>query len=135
MVDLTLILKLVLVIVFSGLIGYEREHVKKQAGLRTHILVCLSCCIITISSVIYFPQETARIIAGLLTGMGFIGAGAIIAEQQKVIGITTATSLWFVAIIGIIIALGAYEIATISIIVAFLILQLKRLESIKKTKP
>lgn len=127
-------LKLILAVVLSGLIGWERERSHKPAGLRTHMLVCVGSALITIVSVGYFTEDYARIVAGIVTGIGFIGAGTIIAQGTKGIhGLTTAASLWVVAAIGIAVGIGWYLLAIIATILIMLILFLGKLEY-KKTK-
>ena len=122
-------LKLVLAAILGSLLGLEREKSHKPAGLRTHVLVCLGASLITIISINYFSNDHARIIAGAITGMGFIGAGAIIAQGNKgVHGVTTAASLWVVAIIGITVGIGWYTLSAIAAVLAVLILFLGRLK-------
>jgi len=106
--------------VFLGLmIGFERELKHKPAGLRTHVLVCLGATLVTIVSMDYFSADSARIAAGIITGIGFLGAGAIIGSGSNVHGLTTAASLWTMATVGMGIGVGAYSL---SIIVALIIL-------------
>jgi len=127
-------LKLILAVVLSGLIGWERERSHKPAGLRTHMLVCAGSTLITIISVSYFVEDYARIIAGVITGIGFIGAGTIIAQGRKGIhGLTTAATLWVVAAIGICVGVGWYILAVIATVLIMLILFLGKLED-KKVK-
>ncbi len=123
------VLKLVLAAVLGGLIGWERERSHKPAGLRTHMLVCLGSALITIISVGYFIEDYARIVAAVMTGIGFIGAGTIIAQGTKGIhGLTTAASVWVVAIIGVSIGIGWYYLAGVSTVLIVLILFLAKLE-------
>ncbi len=120
---------MILAIVLGGLIGWERETIHKPAGLRTHMLVCMGSALITIVSINYFVEDYARIVAGIVTGIGFIGAGAIIAQGTKGIhGLTTAANLWVVAAIGISIGVGWYLLSVIAAILIMLILFLGRLE-------
>ncbi len=126
-------LKLVLAVALGGLIGWERERIHKPAGLRTHMLVCLGATLITLVSVGYFVEDYARIVSGIVTGIGFIGAGAIIAQGTKGIhGLTTAANLWVVAAIGISIGVGWYFLSVIAAILIMLILTLGKLKG--KTK-
>ena len=123
------IVKLLLAVILSALIGWEREKNHKPAGLRTHILVCVGSTLITIVSVNYFVNDPARIIAGIVTGIGFIGAGAIIAQGTKgVHGLTTAASLWVVAAVGISIGIGWYLLSVIGTVLIMLTLFLGKLE-------
>ncbi len=123
------ILKLVLAVVFGGIIGLERERSHKPAGLRTHMLVCISSALITIISVDYFGNDYARLVAGIVTGIGFIGAGAIIAQgKEGMHGLTTAASLWVAAAIGIGTGIGWYVLSGVTAILTLAILFLGRLE-------
>ncbi|MEM3384950.1 MAG: MgtC/SapB family protein [Nitrososphaeria archaeon] len=118
------VIGLLMSIVFGAVIGLEREITHKPAGLRTHMLVCLGSCIFTIVS-LRFGMDPARVAAGIVTGIGFIGAGTIIAEQGKVVGITTAASLWVTAAIGLTIGIGDYLLSAVSTLLVFLILTSK----------
>ncbi|MEM2180418.1 MAG: MgtC/SapB family protein [Nitrososphaeria archaeon] len=118
------VIGLLMSIVFGAVIGLEREITHKPAGLRTHMLVCLGSCIFTIVS-LRFGMDPARVAAGIVTGIGFIGAGTIIAEQGKVVGITTAASLWVTAAIGLTIGIGEYLLSAVSKLLVFLILTSK----------
>jgi len=115
------ILNLVLAIVFGAIVGFEREKAHKPAGLRTHMLVCFGSCLFTIVSR-EFSTDPARIASGIVAGIGFIGAGAIIAEQDKVVGITTAASLWATAAIGLAVGIGNHLLATTATLLVFLVL-------------
>jgi putative Mg2+ transporter-C (MgtC) family protein len=93
--------RLIISALLGAVIGYERESHQKPAGLRTHILVCLASCLVTIVSITQFPEDPARLLAQIIPGIGFIGAGSIIASGEKVIGITTATGIFVTSAIGI----------------------------------
>jgi putative Mg2+ transporter-C (MgtC) family protein len=103
-------LSLLLAVVFGAIVGVEREFTHKPAGLRTHMLVSLGSCLFTVVSV-SFDIDPARIAAGIVAGIGFIGAGTIWAEKDKVKGITTAASLWATAAIGLTAGIGDYPLA------------------------
>ncbi len=121
---------LVLSSLLGGVIGFERSKVHKPAGLRTHILVSLGSCLFMILSVKFF-DDPARIAAGVVSGIGFIGAGTIIAERRektKVVGITTAASLWVTAAIGMAVGMGEYILAAFTALLTYAILQLKKIE-------
>jgi len=125
------IFKVLIVLLLSSILGIERELRHKAAGIRTHILVALASFIFTHFSLLYFDKvDAARIIANILVGMGFIGAGTIIKESEKVIGVTTAASLWFVASIGILVGLNYVEEAIILSFVGFLVLMSKEIYSL-----
>jgi len=128
MLPVEMIARLLLAVVLGILVGMEREIVHKPAGLRTHALVSLGACLFTVISIDYFDVEPARIAAGIVTGIGFIGAGSIIAEKGHVQGITTAASLWCVAAVGLAVGVGAYVLAVVSSALVFGILWLRKAE-------
>ncbi|GGE34678.1 magnesium transporter MgtC [Agaricicola taiwanensis] len=107
-------------------IGWDRERRERSAGLRTFPLVALACCgfiqateRITIGS----PEATARIMEGLITGMGFIGGGAILRLEDSVRGTATAASLWATGAIGAAVGLGAYDVAVAIAFMTFVTLR------------
>ncbi|MBN2095588.1 MAG: MgtC/SapB family protein [Candidatus Aenigmarchaeota archaeon] len=103
--------RILLAICLGGIIGIERERNHKPAGMRTHMLVAMGSCLFTLSS-ISLGTDPARIAASIVTGIGFIGAGTIIGERSnKIVGITTAASLWTTAGIGMLAGIGEYPIA------------------------
>ena len=128
------ILRLFIAVVLSGLVGTERQLRKEPAGLRTHMLVCLGSTLVTIVSFYGFSMDPAKIAASILTGVGFLGAGTIIARKGKVIGLTTAASLWFIAGLGIVIGIGQYILAIAATIFSLIILNLWRLEKEKRKR-
>lgn len=126
------IIKLILAVILGLLIGFEREKSHKPAGLRTHILVALGSTLITIVS-ISFVADPARITAAIITGIGFLGAGTIIAAGRNVIGLTTAASLWVMAAIGIAVGVGDFVLAIISALIVLFVLVFGKVER-KKIK-
>lgn len=127
-------LRIALAVVLGGAVGLEREFSGRAAGLRTHILVCLGATIIVLASTavprLYGNayQETlridpGRIAAGIVTGIGFLGAGAIIRTGEFVRGLTTAACIWFAAALGIVIGEGFYLLAISSTVVVVLVLR------------
>jgi putative Mg2+ transporter-C (MgtC) family protein len=101
------------------MIGYERETAQKAAGLRTHTLVGVGAAIFSVASIIGFEgPDQSRIAAQIVTGVGFLGAGAIFREGAVVSGLTTAAGLWVVASIGIAAGSGTYWLAAIGTLVA-----------------
>ncbi len=119
--DFVVMMRLILAVLLSGLIGFERQIHHKTAGLRTHILVCLGSCLIMLTSLYLFdiyknqaPLDPARIAAGVVTGIGFLGAGAIITHSSGIKGLTTAASLWVVAGIGLAVGCGFYSASVIT---------------------
>src|SRR3990170_8623337 len=115
------VISLVLAMLFGAIVGVERERTHKPAGLRTHMLVSLGSCLFTIVS-ISFSLDPARIAAGIVAGIGFIGAGTIWGEKDKVKGITTAASLWATSAIGLTTGIGDYPLASVVSILVVIIL-------------
>ncbi|MCX5697481.1 MAG: MgtC/SapB family protein [Candidatus Omnitrophica bacterium] len=127
--DSQIIIRLTLTTILGGLIGLERQLHQRSAGLRTHILVSLGSCLIMLTSLYVFdiyikivPLDPGRIAAGVITGIGFLGAGAIIREKERVIGLTTAASLWVVAGIGLAIGCGFYVAGIFTAVMALVVL-------------
>jgi len=123
-----IILRLVLATVAGGLIGLEREVVHKPAGIRTHMLVSLGSALFALVTIEQLPNEAARIIAGIATGIGFLGAGTIFKAKDEVHGLTTAASVWAV---GLAIGFGYYWIMVVAVILILIILQLNKFEFFK----
>jgi len=113
------ILKLILAIALGGLIGLEREASQKPAGFRTNILVCVGATMMMTLAVLIIQAKggtsdsLVRMAAGVITGIGFIGAGTILHERGTVAGLTTASTLWVVAGLGLVIGSGYYIPAVI----------------------
>lgn len=119
------IVKLLVACFLGGILGLERELTRHPAGLRTHILVSLGSAAVIL--MVFFMMRTldasakfdpGRAIAGIITGMGFIGAGAIMKEGASIHGITTAASLWVAAAVGMLSAVGAYGLAIFTTLLA-----------------
>ena len=125
--DYETLFRLLLALGLGALIGFERELKHRPAGLRTHMLVSLGATIFTVIS-LSFEIEPARVAAGIVAGIGFLGAGNIIAQKGHVRGITSAATLWVVAGIGLSVGVGQYLIAIISAVFVFAVLQLARIE-------
>ncbi len=117
--EFDIILKLVLAAVLGGLVGWEREHDRKPAGLRTNILICIGATMFGLIAIDYFPHsdDVSRMWQNILTGVGFLGAGSVIKDGPTVRGLTTAATIWAVAALGLAIAAGLYFLATVSAIV------------------
>ena len=111
-----MVLRLVLAVALGAVIGFQRERAGKPAGLRTNTLICLGAALFTIVSVSGFSMDPARVAAGIVTGIGFLGAGAIIMRREEgmVIGLTTAATIWAVAAIGLAVGLGMYLVAVVA---------------------
>ena len=114
---------ILLSILFGLLVGIERELSRKAAGLRTNVLICLGAAVFTIISIKLGGTESlTRIAAGVVTGVGFLGAGAIIQDRGGVHGLTTAATIWLVSGIGMACGAGFYLLATITTIIAIIVL-------------
>lgn len=126
------IIRLVAAALLGALVGIQRESTRKPAGLRTHMLVSLATAafVISCSSVGMSSDGLSRVIQGIVTGIGFIGAGSILklGEQHEIRGLTTAASVWMTAAIGITVGLGSLGIAIMVTILALIILALEGLE-------
>lgn len=122
----SVLFRLFLAVLCGGIIGIEREHKRRPAGFRTHILICLGASMTTLTSQFLFYNlnlytDIGRLGAQVVAGIGFIGAGAIIVtKRRQVKGLTTAAGLWTCAIIGLAIGAGYYEAALISTFVILL---------------
>ena len=114
-------LPLLLAIVLAGVLGLERQVTGHPAGLRTHILVCLGATLMMLVTGLLAPSEKARVAAGVITGIGFLGAGTIFSIGNTRTGLTTAAMIWFVAVLGIAVGAGAYLIAVLATVFALLI--------------
>jgi putative Mg2+ transporter-C (MgtC) family protein len=140
-VDLEMVTKLLLASVLGALIGLEREVHGRPAGFRTHLLVSLGSCLFTIISIDVYRiygnfsgvgmvgVDPGRIAAQVVTGIGFLGAGAIIREKASIRGLTTAACLWVAAAIGLSCGVGRYAPAIVVTLLAFVsLLLLKKVE-------
>src|SRR3989338_6289227 len=122
--DTEILIRLILAVVIGGLIGWEREVVHKPAGVRTHMLVSMGSALFALVTLQTLPEETGRIIAGVATGIGFLGAGTIFKAKDSVHGLTTAASIWVVAALGLAIGIGHYFMTLVATILVFLVLNL-----------
>ena len=126
------VIRLILAVVAGALIGLEREKTRHPAGLRTHMLVCIGATLITLTSIEMFPQNPPVITAGIVTGIGFLGAGTIFRDKNNVRGLTTAASIWAVAGVGIALGTGAYFMAATATSAILFTLALGKLLGLKK---
>ena len=128
--DYSLVLRIVVAALLGAMIGLEREIRGKTAGLRTNILVCVGSALITLTGMYGFEGaiDPSRLAAGIITGIGFLGAGAIIAAGREVHGLTTAASIWVVSAIGISVGTGLYFVGVATAILVVLVLELWRIE-------
>jgi putative Mg2+ transporter-C (MgtC) family protein len=124
--ELQMVLRIFLAAVLGGVIGFQREKAGKPAGLRTHMLISTGAALFTLVSVFGFtgPVDPSRLAAGVVTGIGFIGAGAIIFRNRDgyVAGLTTAATIWVVAGIGVAAGAGLYiaSVATTVVVLGIL---------------
>ena len=116
-------------VLLGAVVGVERERAGKPAGLRTHMLVSLGTALVVMacSGAGMDPDGLSRVIQGIVTGIGFIGAGTILKlnEQREIQGLTTAAGLWMTAAIGVAVGLGVLGLALIGTCVTLLILALE----------
>lgn len=121
-------IRLLAALILGGLVGIQRERSGKPAGLRTHMLVCLgTAALVVVCSTLPFANDAmSRVIQGIVTGIGFIGAGAILKldQEHEIKGLTTAAGIWMTAAIGVTVGLGAVGLAAISTLLGLVILAL-----------
>jgi len=118
------VFNIILATFLGAAIGLERELSGKSAGLRTNLLICLGASIFTIISkrMVIGEESTTRIAAQIVTGVGFLGAGALIQDRRGVHGLTTAATIWLVASIGMACGAGFRSLAIVSTIIAIIAL-------------
>lgn len=134
------LIAILLAVILCGAIGIEREWKGRSAGLRTHLLVGVGSCVIMIISIYGFPEmfgekrDVARLAAQIITGVGFLGAGAIVHRNSGIKGLTTAGTIWVVMAIGI--ACGSFNfiIAIITTLVIIIVLTVFRKVEVKINK-
>jgi len=114
-----MLLRLLLAVALGAGIGYQRERAGKTAGLRTYILVSSGAALFTIASIYGFSGavDPSRVAAGVVVGIGFIGAGVVFRGEEGIEGITTATSIWVTAAIGLAAGAGLYLISVITALI------------------
>lgn len=121
-----LIIRLLFAIVLGAILGAQREHRHKPAGLRTHMLVSLGAALFVIAALQsgMNNESISRLLQGLVAGIGFLGAGAILKLQREreVEGLTTAAGLWLTAAVGVAVGLGRLGLATIAMLLAWIIM-------------
>jgi len=124
-IELEMVLRILMAAALGAIIGYQRERAGKPAGLRTHTLICIGAALFTIASLYGFGAvaDPARVAAGIVAGIGFLGGGAIIRRGEGVIeGLTTAATIWAVAAIGLAAGAGLYLISAVTTAVILIIL-------------
>lgn len=141
-----ILLRITMAICIGGFVGYEREMRNRPAGFITHTLVCVGACVVSLIQIQMIEDtmrmiqdnpilagamkaDLGRVVAQVVTGVGFLGAGTIIFDKGSVKGLTTATTIWVVACIGLAIGLGYYTIAIVAGLgVIFIVMGLRQFE-------
>jgi len=119
----------------GALIGWEREQHGREAGIRTYAAVSLGACVFgLVSAHVTGATDPTRIAAGVVTGVGFLGAGVILREQGRVAGLTTAATIWATASVGLAIAYGMYLLGILTTLIIFGLLALHHLPTWHKIK-
>ena len=130
--DLLIALRLLVAAVLGAAIGFQRERLGKPAGLRTHMLICIGAALFTLVSMYGFGSgsDPARVASNIVTGIGFIGAGAIIFRSTDgyVVGLTTASTIWISAGVGMAVGAGLYIAAATTTAIALIVLFIPHLK-------
>ncbi len=120
--ELDVVLRLLMAAMVGAIVGLDRERAHKWAGIRTMLLVCLGAALFTIVSMFGFGGldgsgqvvDPGRLAAGIVVGIGFLGAGVILHSEKGVIGLTTAAAVWAIAAVGVAIGCGLYLVAVVA---------------------
>lgn len=132
------LIRVIAAVLLGAVLGIEREKAGKPAGLRTHIIVCLGTAVVVLAcwEVNMGLDGLSRVIQGIVTGIGFIGAGTILKlnEEREIQGLTTAAGLWMTAAIGIAVGLGALGLAVIGTVVTLGVLGLEHVLESRKAR-
>ncbi|MDM8001246.1 MAG: MgtC/SapB family protein [Dehalococcoidia bacterium] len=125
--ELDVVLRLLMAAIAGAVIGYDRERAQKPAGIRTLMLVSLGSALFTTISIFGFGDyaDPARLAAGIVVGIGFLGAGVILHAEKGVMGLTTAAAVWAVAATGVAFGCGLYLIALASALFILIALRLR----------
>lgn len=143
--DLEMVLRLLAALAAGSMIGYERTYHGRPAGFRTHALVCMASCLLMLVTVyeehwvrngtVNINIDPTRMAQGIMTGIGFLGAGVIIKEGLTVRGLTTAASVWITAAIGVLAGIGFYLPLVVSALLTLGVLSVfRRIEDIVPTQ-
>jgi len=123
------LIPMIVSLVLGTLVGLERQMGRKPAGLRTHVLVCIGSTMFVLTTkhaVEAFggpSLDATRVVHGVVTGVGFLGAGSIMRTEGYVVGLTTAASVWMVAAVGVAVGVHAYPLAAIGAVMALVVLE------------
>ncbi len=135
----TLFIRVIAATLLGALLGFQRERAGKPAGLRTHILVSVGTAVVVLACAAsgMDMDGQSRVIQGIVTGIGFIGAGSIlkVSEEKDIRGLTTAAGLWLTAAVGVACGLGTIGIAVIASILALIVLGLENVAARLRKKP
>jgi putative Mg2+ transporter-C (MgtC) family protein len=120
----------------SALIGMDRERRDQNAGLRTHMLVGIGACLISLLSLYAFPDsDRSRVAAQIVSGIGFLGAGAILKHRDGIHGLTTAASIWATAGVGMAVGVGAWLLAAGATVIIWIVLAvIRKFEDSKRAR-
>ena len=118
------LIKILIAVLIGGIIGFERELHSKAAGLRTITLITVGAAMFTILSSKFTDTATSRVASNIVTGVGFLGAGAILFAEGRVRGLTTASSVWVAAAVGMAVGLGQYLLGVATALLVVLVLAL-----------
>lgn len=126
------VVRVIASVLLGGIVGMQRERARKPAGMRTHMLVSLGTAVVVMacSGAGMDMDGLSRVIQGIVTGIGFIGAGTILklTDQREIKGLTTAAGLWMTAAIGVAVGLGALGLAIIGTVMTVIVLALEGVE-------
>jgi len=114
--ELEMVIRILIAAFLGAVIGYERARAKKPAGIRTHLMVCMGAALFTVISIWGFSEngDPSRVAAGVVVGVGFLGAGTILRQERGVAGLTTAATIWAVAAIGVAMGAGLYVVGAVT---------------------
>ena len=124
-IELEMVLRILMAAALGAIIGYQRERAGKSAGLRTVVLVCVGAALFTMASIYGFSAvaDPARVAAGIVIGIGFLGAGAIMRrEGGHIEGLTTAATIWVMAAVGLATGAGLYLVSAVTTAVILIVL-------------
>ena len=130
-----MVLRAVLAALLGAIIGWEREQHGREAGIRTYAAVSLGACVFgLVSAHVTGATDPTRIAAGVVTGVGFLGAGVIMREQGRIAGLTTAATIWATASVGLAVAYGMYLLSALTAAIIFGLLALHHLPAWHRVK-
>ena len=124
-IELEMVLRILMAAALGAIIGYQRERAGKSAGLRTVVLVCVGAALFTMASIYGFGAvaDPSRVAAGIVIGIGFLGAGAIMRrEGGHIEGLTTAATIWIMAAVGLATGAGLYIVSVVTTAIILIVL-------------